>query len=195
MISYLIKPLTTPNNTSLMPPALVMQELIDLTFSAELKLRPSSLNSCLEHYSKTERKDISGSFLFKGILTELEGLKSVSETTVLDASGAGYFFCDTLSKLIDLEEWRKIPRPVLGRSFLQWKLRCRVIISAIKLNTVGGGERESHLEKRDSRERERGPGRPRMRWADELKRNAGNTWAKIARNRDVGKIHEQVYRN
>ncbi|PSN37169.1 hypothetical protein C0J52_20657 [Blattella germanica] len=33
----------------------------------------------------------------------------------------------------------------------------------------------------DPREGERGPGRPRMRWADELKRNAGNIRTRIAR--------------
>ncbi|PSN54604.1 hypothetical protein C0J52_07401 [Blattella germanica] len=44
----------------------------------------------------------------------------------------------------------------------------------------------------DPREGERGPGRRRMRWADELKRNGGNIWIRIARNRDAWKAHEQT---
>ena len=45
----------------------------------------------------------------------------------------------------------------------------------------------------DPRDGERGPRRPRIRWADESKRNAGHMWIRFTRYRDAWKNHEQFY--
>ena len=47
----------------------------------------------------------------------------------------------------------------------------------------------------DPRQGERRPGRPRARWADELKKIAGNLWTRTAKTRDAWKAYEQEYKN
>lgn len=46
----------------------------------------------------------------------------------------------------------------------------------------------------DPREGERRPGRPRTRWADELKRMAGNLWTRTAKTREEWKTYERSYK-
>jgi hypothetical protein len=44
----------------------------------------------------------------------------------------------------------------------------------------------------DPRNRLRGPGRPTTRWADDMKKQAGNLWTRTARNRKEWKNYEKV---